>query len=70
MKEAVKGTVKWFNARRGFGFITAEDGEDVFVHYTSIAGDGYKTLNAGANVVFDVEQDDQGRTIAKNVKVA
>lgn len=70
MKEAVKGTVKWFNARRGFGFITAEDGEDVFVHYTSIEGDGYKTLNEGANVVFDVEQDDQGRTIAKNVKVA
>jgi CspA family cold shock protein len=48
------GTVKFFNAEKGFGFISRPDGEDVFVHFSNIAGDGYKTLNEGQNVEFDV----------------
>jgi cold shock protein len=48
------GTVKFFNAEKGFGFISRPDGEDVFVHFSNIAGDGYKTLTDGQNVEFDV----------------
>jgi CspA family cold shock protein len=49
-----KGTVKWFNAEKGFGFITPDDGEDLFVHYTSIAGDGFRSLEEGQRVQFNV----------------
>jgi CspA family cold shock protein len=63
----MKGTVKWFNPKRGYGFITGEDGSDIFVHYSAIQADGYKKLKTRADVTFDVDKDDQGRTIAKNV---
>ncbi|MFD1430818.1 MULTISPECIES: cold-shock protein [Lacticaseibacillus] len=55
-----QGTVKWFNADKGYGFITGEDGKDVFVHFSAIQGDGYKTLDEGQAVTFDVEQSDRG----------
>jgi len=62
----VKGTVKWFSNQKGYGFITPEDGPDVFVHHTVIQGDGYKTLEEGQSVEFDVEQGPKGAQ-AKNV---
>jgi CspA family cold shock protein len=62
-----EGTVKWFNAAKGYGFISRSTGEDVFVHYRSIEGDGYKTLNQGEKVQFDVEQGPKGLQ-ATNVK--
>ncbi|KRM54311.1 MULTISPECIES: cold-shock protein [Lacticaseibacillus] len=54
------GTVKWFNAEKGYGFITRQDGGDVFVHFSAIQGDGYKTLEEGQAVTFEVEQSDRG----------
>jgi CspA family cold shock protein len=54
------GTVKWFNESKGFGFITHEDGTDVFVHYSAISGDGFKTLAEGDAVTFEVEEGDKG----------
>jgi CspA family cold shock protein len=55
-----RGTVKWFNGTKGYGFIKRESGEDVFVHYKAIAGEGYKSLNEGDMVEFDVEQGPKG----------
>ena len=66
-----QGTVKWFNDSKGYGFIETEDtdgGEDVFVHHSAIAGEGYKTLNDGDKVEFDVERDEKGPRAA-NVQV-
>ncbi len=63
----VKGTVKWFDPRKGYGFLTSEAGEDVFVHFSAIQTEGYKALRDGDNVEFDIDHDDQGRTIAANV---
>lgn len=60
------GTVKWFNSEKGFGFITMEGAKDVFVHYSSIQSDGFKTLEEGAKVAFDVVKGNQGDQ-AKNV---
>lgn len=54
------GTVKWFNADKGYGFIEQENGPDVFVHFRSIVGDGYKTLNEGQQVQFEVSQGQKG----------
>lgn len=62
-----KGTVKWFNERKGFGFLSREDGEDVFVHHTSIQGDGFKTLSEGQKVEFEVQDGPKGPQ-AVNVK--
>lgn len=61
-----EGTVKWFDDRKGFGFIQQEDGTDVFVHYTAIEGSGFKSINEGDRVTFDVEQGEKG-PVAKNV---
>jgi len=61
------GTVKWFNNSKGFGFISREEGEDVFVHYKAITGDGYKSLQEGDKVVFEIEQGPKGLQ-ATNVK--
>lgn len=55
-----KGTVKWFNAEKGFGFITVNGGDDVFVHFSSIQGDGYKSLEEGQAVSFDITQGNRG----------
>ena len=65
MKE--QGTVKWFNASKGFGFIQRESGDDVFVHYSAIAGEGYRTLEEGARVSFDVRKGPKGLQ-AENVE--
>ena len=62
------GKVKWFNSEKGFGFITVDGGKDFFVHYSSIAGYGYKTLEEGQNVSFDITQGDRGNQ-ASNVTV-
>ncbi|MDR0920912.1 MAG: cold-shock protein [Lactobacillales bacterium] len=64
-----QGTVKWFNADKGFGFITGEDGSDVFVHFSAIQGDGFKTLEEGQAVTFDVEEGARGPQ-ASNVEKA
>ena len=63
-----KGTVKWFNGDKGFGFVTAEDGKDVFVHYSAIAGSGFRTLQEGQEVRFDVVEGPKGPQ-AQNVTV-
>jgi len=55
-----KGTVKWFNDAKGFGFISREDGDDIFVHHTSISGSGFKSLSEGQAVTFDVEKTPKG----------
>lgn len=55
-----RGVVKWFNDQKGFGFITAENGPDVFVHHSSIAGEGYKTLGEGDAVEFDIVEGEKG----------
>lgn len=62
------GTVKWFNSSKGFGFIQQEDGPDVFVHHTAINSNGYKTLNEGDRVTFEIEQGSKGPAAA-NVTV-
>ncbi|EST89701.1 cold-shock protein [Vagococcus lutrae] len=55
-----QGTVKWFNAEKGFGFIQREEGDDVFVHFSAIQGEGFKTLEEGQAVTFDIEESDRG----------
>jgi len=60
MAEREQGTVKWFNGSKGFGFIERESGDDVFVHYTAIQGDGYRNLEEGQRVEFEVTQGQKG----------
>ncbi len=55
-----EGKVKWFNTRKGYGFISSADGPDIFVHYSNISGDGYRTLNEGDAVSFDVVEGEKG----------
>ncbi|MGH2681617.1 MAG: cold-shock protein [Actinomycetota bacterium] len=59
-----QGTVKWFSNEKGYGFIARADGEDVFVHFTAIAGDGYRTLHEGQEVEFDIVEGPKGQQAA------
>ena len=63
-----KGTVKWFNAEKGFGFITSEEGKDLFVHFSEIQKEGFKTLEEGQQVSFDVKEGQKGPQAA-NVQI-
>lgn len=68
-----KGTVKWFDASKGYGFITSDNGsEDVYVHFSAIQSDGFKTLNEGQKVTFDTETDPKNprKTRAANVRIS
>jgi CspA family cold shock protein len=67
MKTMMQGKVKWFNERKGFGFIEAENGNDVFVHFSAIQDSGFKTLQEGQSVSFDVQNGPKGLSAA-NVK--
>ena len=62
-----QGTVKWFNDSKGYGFITTDEGKDVFVHFSAIVGEGFKTLAEGQRVSFDIKQGPKGPA-AENVK--
>ena len=63
------GKVKWFNAEKGYGFITADDGTDIFVHYSAIQSEGFKTLDEGQAVSFDVSDSDRGPQASNVVKL-
>ena len=63
------GVVKWFNSEKGFGFITVDGGEDVFVHFSAIQGDGYKSLDEGQKVEFEVVKGDRGAQAANVVRI-
>lgn len=63
-----KGTVKWFNAEKGYGFITGEDGNDVFVHFSAIQGEGFKTLDEGRAVTYDLTEGARGMQASNVVK--
>ena len=64
-----QGTVKWFNDSKGFGFIEQEDGEDVFVHFSAVQGDGFKTLAEGDRVEFEIQQGPKGLQSANVMKI-
>ncbi len=65
----MNGTVKWFSAEKGYGFITTEDGQDIFAHFSQIQKDGFKTLEEGQAVTFDVVDSDKGQQ-AENIEPA
>jgi len=69
MAQRITGTVKWFNGAKGYGFITREDGPDVFVHFSAIQGDGYRNLDEGQQVEFTVEQGPKGLQASNVVKI-
>jgi CspA family cold shock protein len=64
-----QGTVKWFNAQKGYGFISRDDGEDVFVHFSAIAGDGFRSLDEGQRVEFEITQGRKGPQASNVTKV-
>ena len=66
MSDKKTGTVKWFDARKGYGFIEIEGGNDIFVHFSAILDEGYKSLKDGEKVEFEIQKDDQGEK-AQNV---
>ncbi|MGG1635905.1 cold-shock protein [Paenibacillus sp. FSL A5-0031] len=65
----MKGTVKWFNAEKGYGFIQTEGGEDVFVHFSAIQSDGFKSLDEGQAVEFDITEGNRGAQAANVIKL-
>src|SRR4030095_12998690 len=69
-KTVATGKVKWFNSQKGYGFITTDEGEDVFVHYSAIAGSGFRTLDEGQRVSFEVTQGPKGLQAANVSKLA
>jgi cold shock protein len=69
MNERIVGTVKWFNGAKGFGFIAREGGEDVFVHFSAIQGEGYRNLEEGERVEFTVQKGPKGLQAANVTKV-
>ena len=70
MSERITGTVKWFNRSKGYGFISREDGDDVFVHYSAIQAEGFRNLDEGQMVEFDVEDSPKGPQAANVVPLA
>lgn len=68
MGEDMEGTVKWFNASKGYGFITTTDNKDVFVHFSAIQGEGYKALDDGQKVEFDLIENEKGPQAANVIK--
>ncbi len=64
-----EGTVKWFNEAKGYGFIEQEGGKDIFVHYTSIQSEGFRSLNEGERVLFDIEEGQKGQMATKVVRL-
>ncbi len=69
MAERVTGAVKWFDAKKGYGFIQAEDGQEVFIHYSEIQGQDFKTLDEGQKVEFEIGQGKKG-PVAQNLNIA
>jgi len=65
----VKGKVKWFNNQKGYGFITPESGDDVFVHHTAIQGDGFKSLDEGQDVEFEIQDGPKGKQAVNVTKL-
>lgn len=65
----MRGTVKWFNAEKGYGFISVENGKDVFVHYSAIQGNGFRTLEEGQQVEFDITEGSRGPQASNVVKL-
>ncbi|MCC3375606.1 cold shock domain-containing protein [Cohnella sp. REN36] len=65
----MRGTVKWFNAEKGYGFISVDDGNDVFVHFSAIQGEGFKTLEEGQAVEFEITQGNRGPQASNVVKL-
>ncbi|MFC4600081.1 cold shock domain-containing protein [Cohnella hongkongensis] len=65
----MRGIVKWFNAEKGYGFISVEDGNDVFVHFSAIQGEGFKTLEEGQEVEFEITQGNRGPQASNVVKL-
>jgi len=70
MADRIEGTVKWFNSSKGYGFIAHDGGKDVFVHFSAISMDGYRTLNEGDKVEFSIEESPKGPQATNVVKVA
>lgn len=68
--EGIEGEVKWFDPRKGFGFIVGPEGQDIFVHFTVIEGDGFRVLKDGSRVDYDAEKSDKGWRATRAVRVA